>query len=375
MEKGAPRGLVVAAFLAVYLIWGSTYLGIRFAIETLPPFLMAGSRWILAGALLYAWRRAKGDPAPTARNWRAAAIVGVLLIVGGNGLVSWAQQSVPSGFTALLIAVVPMWIALLEWARTRMTPTARVGAGVLLGLAGVALLVGPAALGRLDDAGPGFVLGALLILIASFSWANGSLWSRRAPLPKSTLLGASMQMLAGGVVLTLAGLGAGETARLDLAAVTLRSWLAYGFLVLFGSIVAYSAYVWLLQVTRPELVATYAFVNPMVAVVLGALLAGETLEPVTLAAAALIVVAVAVVVTAPRPPADTTKPGRDVGGPMKEFVLDTSRGLVHRRSRVTPACALDAIPAGALQERETELDATMVMKTRHYMPCPHCYGG
>ena len=311
--RDAARGLVapdappsrlalVSAFAAVYVIWGSTYFAIMVAIETMPPFLMAGVRWILAGALLYAWRRARGDAAPTWRNWAAAGVVGLLLIVGGNGTVSWAQQFVPSGLTALLIAVVPVWIALLEWARPGgARPTPRVWAGILLGLAGVALLVLPALLGGGAGAKPYLALGILLVLGASFSWANGSLYARRAPLPKSSLLGASCQMLVGGVALTLLALGSGEARGLDLAAVSLRSWLAWLFLVVLGSIVAYSAYVWLLKVTRAELVATYAFVNPVVAVVLGALFAGERFTPLTALAAALIVVAVAVVVTSPRP--------------------------------------------------------------------------
>lgn len=300
------RLLLVGAFAAVYLVWGSTYYAIFVGLSGgLPPFLMAGSRWVLAGGLLYAWRRAAGDEAPTRRQWRSAAVIGLLLIVGGNGVVSWAQQWVPSGFTALLIAVVPVWIALLEWARPGgARPAPRVWAGIALGLVGVGLLVWPALReGLADAAAVPVLLGSLAILLASFSWANGSLYSRRAVLPRSGLLGAGMQMVAGGVALTLLGLATGETARVDLARVPLASWLAYGFLVLFGSIVAYSAYLWLLKVTRPELVATYAFVNPIVAVVLGTLLAGETFTPLVGAAAALIVLAVAIVVTAPRPPA------------------------------------------------------------------------
>lgn len=299
----ATRLALVSAFAAVYLVWGSTYLAIRLGLEGgLPPFLMAGSRWLLAGGLLYAWRRVRGDAPPTSRQWGACAVVGLLLIVGGNGVVSWAQQWVPSGFTALLIAIVPVWIALLEWAGpARRRPTARVAAGVLLGLAGVGLLVAPAVREGLGDAeAVPLLLGSLAILLASFSWANGSLYSRRAPLPRSGLLGAGMQMLVGGAALSVLGLATGETARVDLPAVPWTGWAAYAFLVVFGSIVAYSAYLWLLQTTRPELVATYAFVNPVVAVVLGALVARETFTPLTGLAAAVIVVAVALVVTAPR---------------------------------------------------------------------------
>lgn len=305
--SATPTRLAIAmGLLSVYVIWGSTYLGIRFAIESMPPLLMAGARWVLAGALLYAWRRAAGDARPTLRHWRSAAVIGVLLIVGGNGVVSVAEQWVPSGLTALLIAIVPLWIAVLTWAQGGGRPSARVGAGVLLGLGGVLLLVGPEALTALRGEGGLLLVGILAILGASLSWAFGSLYSRRAPLPESSLMGAAIEMLAGGLVLTLLGVGTGEGAHVDLAAVTLRSWLSFGFLVVFGSIVAYSAYVWLLQVTRPELVATYAFVNPVVAVLLGIALAGETLSKTTLAAAALIVAAVAIIVTAPKVP-----PSRD----------------------------------------------------------------
>lgn len=297
-----PLAAIVAAFAAVYLIWGSTYLGIRFAIETLPPFLMAGARWILAGALLFAWRRAAGDARPTLLHWRNAAVVGGLLIVGGNGVVSWAQQYVPSGLTALLIAVVPVWIALLEWLRHGRTPTLRVALGIALGLAGVLLLVGPAAVAAAAGGGVTALVGVSLILLAAFSWANGSLFSRGAARPSSMLLGASMQMIVGGLLLAVLGVATGEAAQLDLPHVTTRSWLAFAFLTVFGSIVAYSAYVWLLQVVRAELVATYAFVNPIVAVILGVALAGEEFTARTAAVAALIVVAVAIIVTAPRAP-------------------------------------------------------------------------
>lgn len=298
-----PAVAIAAAFAAVYVIWGSTYLGIRFAIESLPPFLMAGARWVIAGVLLYAWRRASGDEGPTRLHWRNAAVVGGLLIVGGNGIVSWAEQYVPSSLTALLIAIVPVWIALLEWLRNGVTPTARVAVGIGLGLAGVLLLVGPAAVTAAAGAGFTLLVGVGLILLASFSWANGSLFSRGAARPSSMLLGASMQMIVGGGILVLMGMGSGELSRLDLPAVSARSWLAFGFLTLFGSVVAYSAYVWLLQVVRAEMVATYAFVNPIVAVILGVALAGEEFTTRTAAVTVLIVVAIAIIVTAPKPAA------------------------------------------------------------------------
>ena len=309
---------VAAAFAAVYLIWGSTYLGIRFAIETMPPLLMAGARWILAGGALLAWRYAATRERPTWPQVRTAVIVGTLLIFGGNGLVSVAQQWVPSGITALVIAIVPVWIAVLEWVGpAKQRPTPRVALGIGLGVVGVAFLVGPAAILAVGGAGVAGLLGLGLILVATVSWANGSLYSRRAPRAKDLLLGAALQMVAGGVVLTLVGLAMGEGARVDLAGVSAKSWLAWGFLVLFGSIVAYSAYVWLLQVVRAELVATYAFVNPIVAVLLGVAFAGERFTAGTAFVAALIVAAVALIVTAPRPQPAPPAPVASAPSPKK----------------------------------------------------------
>lgn len=294
---------IVAAFLAVYVIWGSTYLAIRYAVETMPPFLMASARWLVAGAALYAWRRAAGDARPTARHWLSASVIGVALVLGGNGLVSWAEQWVPSGLAALIIAIVPLWITLLVWRRTKVAPTARAASGILLGLLGVAVLFGPAIAEGLGGS-TALLFGTIAILVATMSWALGSVYSRTAQTHPSILLAAAMQMLAGGAALGLVGLGMGEGARVDLGAVDLRAWLSFAFLVVFGSIVAYSAYVWLLRVVRAELVATYAFVNPIVAVLLGTLFAAEPFTTGTLVASALIVVGVALVVTGgarPRP--------------------------------------------------------------------------
>lgn len=288
---------IAAAFAAVYVIWGSTYLAIRIVVDEMPPFLMASARWLVAGAILYAWRRMAGDAAPTPRQWLTAGIVGTALVLGGNGLVSWAEIYVPSGLTALLIAIVPVWIALAMWLRHGDRPAGRALAGIVVGLAGVAALVLPTF--AASDAGFGpLALGSVVILLASLSWATGSVYARTAPQPTSALLGAAMQMLAGSLALGIVGTAAGEWARVDLAAVSVKAWGAFVFLAIFGSVVAYSAYVWLLRVVRPEKVATYAFVNPIVAVILGVAFAGETLGPSTWLAAALIVVGVALVVTA-----------------------------------------------------------------------------
>lgn len=291
---------IVLAFAAVYLIWGSTYLAIRFAVEEMPPFLMASARWLVAGGLLFAWRRIAGDPLPTLREWRSASVVGIALILGGNGLVSWAEQWVPSALAALLIAIVPMWIAIILWARTKERPSARIGGGILLGFAGVVTLFAPA-LGEAFGGATALLFGIAAIMVATISWASGSLYSRTAILPKSTLMSVAIQMLAGGAILGIVGAALGEGARVDLAGVTSRGWISFGFLAIFGSIVAFSAYIWLLKQVPPSLVATYAFVNPIVAVLLGVLLGKEAFTSLTIVASALIVVGVALVVTAPKP--------------------------------------------------------------------------
>jgi drug/metabolite transporter (DMT)-like permease len=285
----------VAAFAAIYILWGSTYLAILFAIETLPPFWMAASRFLLAGSLLYAWARWRGAPPPTRLHWRGAAVVGALLLLGGNGGVVWAEQRVPSGLAALLVATVPLWMVMLDgvgsgWRR----PPLQVLAGIAIGLGGVALLVGPGTLVGGQGADP---VGAAVLVLASLSWAAGSLYARRAPLPSSPLLGTAMEMIGGGLCLVVAGLVAGEHRRLDLAAASPKSLLAVAYLVVFGSLIGFTAYVYLLRHSRPALVATYAYVNPVVAVLLGWAFAGEPLSARTLLAGGIIVGAVVLITT------------------------------------------------------------------------------
>jgi drug/metabolite transporter (DMT)-like permease len=290
-----PRWRIVTAFAAVYLIWGSTYLAIRIAVETMPPFLMAGVRFLIAGAILYAWTRWRGTPQPTRSHWLAATIVGGLLLLGGNGGVVWAAQHVPSGLTALLIATVPLWMALLNWLRpSGVKPSNGAIAGLLLGFIGIALLIGPnkfASDQQIDS------VGAVVLIIASLSWAAGSLYSRRAQLPASPLLATGMEMLAGGAVLLVAGLFFGEWTRFELSAPSLRSWLALSYLIFFGALIGFTAYIWLLRVTTPAQASTYAYVNPVVAIFLGWAFAGEPLTARTLLAAAIIVAAVVVITT------------------------------------------------------------------------------
>jgi drug/metabolite transporter (DMT)-like permease len=289
----ASRGRIIAAFAAVYLIWGSTYLGIRFAIETIPPFLMAGVRFLLAGAALYVWMRLRGAARPTSREWSQSAIAGTLLLVTGNGAVVWAEQTVPTGIASLLVATVPLWIVLLDWARPAGTrPSTTALAGIALGLAGLMLLVGP---GILRGHGVVATHGALALLLAALSWAVGSLYSRSTTPASSPLLATAMQMLAAGALLLAVGALAGESAALHVHAITLRSAAALLYLITFGSLVGYTAYIWLLGVSTPAKVSTYAYVNPVVAVLLGWMLAGESLTSRTLVAAAVIVGAVALI--------------------------------------------------------------------------------
>ena len=284
---------VIAALAAVYSVWGSTYLAIHFAVETLPPFLMAGVRFVIAGGILFAWMRMRGTPAPTRTQWRATAIVGALLLMGGNGILAWAEQTVPSGLAALMIATVPVWMVLLDWLRgDGGRPTAGVTLGLALGLAGIALLVGPGILAgdnRINT------VGLIALVFASLSWAIGSFYARRAPLPAASLMATGMEMLAGGGVLLIAGVLTGELTELRLDHVSAQSLVAFGYLIVFGSWVGFTAYTWLLRATPPALSSTYAYVNPVVAVFLGWALGGEALTSRTVLAAAIIVAAVLII--------------------------------------------------------------------------------
>jgi drug/metabolite transporter (DMT)-like permease len=281
------------AFALVYLIWGSTYLGIRYAIETIPPFLMAGVRFLLAGVVLYAWVRFRGTPKPEPRHWRNAGIMGILLLLCGNGGVVWAEQTVPSGITALLIAIVPLWLVVLDWIRPGgRTPSTGVMIGVVVGLAGVLELVGLDTLrGGHGDVNP---LGAAVLIISSLAWSIGSLFGREAILP-TPLLTTAIEMIVGGAALLLTGLFSGEAARFDIRAVSLTSVISFFYLVTFGSLVAYTAYTWLVRNVSAAAVGTYAYVNPIVAIFLGWLIAHEPITKNTVVGATIIIAAVAII--------------------------------------------------------------------------------
>jgi drug/metabolite transporter (DMT)-like permease len=287
MEVLASRTRIVLAFAAVYLIWGSTYLAIRYAIETLPPLLMAGGRFMTAGAILYALARRAGAPPPERRHILPALLIGGLMLLVGNGGVVLAERTVPSGLAALVIGSVPMWMEVLDRVRRGAGwPTGPRAIALIIGFAAVALLVGPSALAGGDWLGMG------LLVLAALSWTVGSLYSRSAPRPASALMSVSLQMLAGGGLQLLCGTALGEWAQLHPEKVSVASAVALAYLVVFGSLIGFTAYAWLLQVVPPTLAATYAYVNPIVAVLLGWLVAGEPLTPRVLISAAGIVVSV-----------------------------------------------------------------------------------
>lgn len=291
-SSGPSTAALLANFAAIYFIWGSTYLGIRIAIETIPPFSMAAIRFLCAGALLYGWCALQGLPRPSLGQWRSAAIIGVSLLVLGNGLLTWAELYVPSGVAALIVATVPLWMILLDALVERRVPSRGILAGVGLGLAGLVVLMGPGELGG----APVHLVGSLVICFACFSWAVGSIYSRRAEQSPSTLQNVGMQMLVGGSVLLVGSLALGE--RVDFAAISSRSWAALIYLILLGGVLSYSAYVWLLKVSTPAKVSTYAYVNPVVAIFLGWAVVGEPLSPRVLVATVIVVTAVLLITSA-----------------------------------------------------------------------------
>lgn len=287
------RFRLVAAFAALYVLWGSNFLAIRYAAEAMPPFLMMAVRCLIAGAVLYAWARLRDGDRPAAGQWWPAAAVGTLLFLGCHGLLAWAEQTIPSGVAALVMATTPVWLTLLDWSAGGTRPTARAVAGLALGLAGLVFLVGP-------STGGATLLALLVLVLSAFSWAAGSILSRRLRLPSSLVLTSGMQLLAGGVALSLVGLALGEVGRVDRGILTPRALGGFAYMVLVSSLVGFTAYTWLLRHARTSLVGTYAFVNPVVAVLLGWAFLGEGLTPRTALAGAVIVAGVALIVVAPQ---------------------------------------------------------------------------
>ncbi len=295
------RTALTLAFTAIYLIWGSTYLAIRVAVETMPPFLMAAARFLTAGAILLAVLKLRGAPWPTWNQWRINTIIGTFLLLGGNGAVVWAEQFVPSGLTALLIGVGPLFIVLTEWAWPGGTrPTLITMTALLLGFAGVTWLAAPWE----TSAGGGIHFGGVgAILLACLSWGIGSIYSRHAKHGAEPFLASALQMLGGGGALAIAAVVHGDFGRLDFRAIAPRNWGAFAYLIGVGSLVGFSTFVWLMKHSTPARVATYAYVNPIVAVLLGWLILDEPITPRTIVAAIIIIAAVAIITTEKTRPA------------------------------------------------------------------------
>ena len=291
-EPSGHRAKLLGAFFLIYFVWGSNFLAIRYAVETIPPFLLMGVRSVLAGSCLYLAARVSGAMRPAPSEWRAAARVGLVLFLGCHGLLAWAQRRVPSGVAALGLATIPLWMTLLDWlwAGAR-RPGAPVWIGLTLGLAGLTVLIGPGRWSGTVDA-----VGVFALVVSAYCWAFGSILSRRSRLPSSVMLSTGMQLVAGGLALLVLSLGSGEVLRFDAGAVSARSLLGFAYMVIAASILAFTAYVWLLRVSTPARVSSYAFVNPLVAVFVGWAVGGEPLTARTAVASLLIVAGVAAIV-------------------------------------------------------------------------------
>jgi drug/metabolite transporter (DMT)-like permease len=289
------RSRVLMAFAAVYILWGSTYLFIHYAVETIPPFFMGSTRLLIAGLVLYVFARWRGAPAPSASEWKTSAISGTLMLGIGNGSVVWASQLVPSGIVALIIAGVPVWMVVADWFGTGARPRTPILMGLALGLAGIAILVGPRMSSAQTNVNP---VGAIVLVLGSMSWAAGSLMTRHRERPRSALVSISIQMIVAGILFTIVMLGTGELKKFVPENVTALAMISWLYLVVFGSWIGYSAYVYLLGAVSPAKAATYAYVNPVIAVVLGWAFAHETVGLRTGIAAAVILAGVAIITTA-----------------------------------------------------------------------------
>jgi drug/metabolite transporter (DMT)-like permease len=292
-SRSQPRASVIAAFAAVYIVWGSTYLAIRYAVMTIPPLIMGGARFLVSGAILYIWARSRGAPRLTRREWRDSTIAGTLMLCIGNGGVAWAEQRVPSGLAALIVAVVPLWMVLIDWLRPHgIRPRALVILGVVIGLVGLVVLVGPRTMvgqGDVDAA------ATAVLTLGALSWAAGSIFNRHSARPASSVMATGAQMLGGSMTMLAAGAALGELRGFDIAHVSAVSWAGWSYLVTFGSLIGFTAYIYLLGAVSSAKASTYAYVNPVVAVLLGWAIAGEAVTMRTAAAAAIIVAGVALI--------------------------------------------------------------------------------
>ena len=291
----ASTHALVAAFATIYIVWGSTYLAMRVGVETMPPLSLATVRFVLAGGILFAIVKLRGAPWPDARQWRDNALVGAFLLLGGNGPVVWAAQYIPSGIGSLLVGLAPMWMVLIEWAFPGgRRPGPYTAAGLLIGFTGIIVLVAPWE--HTGGAGALPLKGVAAILLSTVFWAAGSIISRHVRNPAPAFSASAMQMLCGGGALAIAALIRGEPAMIQTGAISLRSWIAFFYLIVFGSLGGFSAYTWLIANSTPARVSTYAYVNPVVAVFLGWLILDEPVTPRTLLAAAIVVTSVVIII-------------------------------------------------------------------------------
>lgn len=303
--KPPSRLALLLAFGAVYFVWGSTYLAMRVGVQTIPPFMLGAARFFLAGLLLWGYAAVKGITHHAKGHWGPSAIAGALLLVGGNGGVVWSVQYISSGLAALVVGAVPLWIVAIEWAQGVRKPTPQVVLGLVAGLTGMAVLLLPDVMTSLRRTGAGsgahHAIGIAVVLLASLSWSFGSLKARQIRIPSAPSLAPAMQTLVGGSLLLVLSALSGEWHRFSFAEVSAPGFASVAYLVVFGSLIAYSAYIWLLQVVAPARVSTYAFVNPVVAVLLGCLVLDEPLNARMLVAAAIVIAGVALITIAPRP--------------------------------------------------------------------------
>ncbi len=289
---------VLLAFSIIYFVWGSTFLAIRVGVHEVPPFLLAGMRFLVAGLVLFGWMRARGTPSPTRREWGGATLLALLIFVCDYGLLFWAERRVPSGVAAVMLATIPVFMSLSEIIILKTQRlTIRLAAALVVGIGGVAVLVSHSV--SFGDA-PIDPVGACALMAAAISWSAASALTRKVPLPAEKAMSSGVQMLSGGILLVLAAGLLGEFRRFQMQAVSAKAWLALAYLIVAGSIVGFTAYVWLIHHESPTKVGTYAYVNPVVAVLVGYFFGGEALGPRTIAGAAMVLVSVVVITTAPK---------------------------------------------------------------------------
>ncbi len=296
MDKKTPsRYQLIAAFAAVYIIWGSTYLAIKIAIISFPPFLMAGIRFLISSAIIFGVARFFSKEKIKLKFWKDSFIIGGALLLGGNGGVVWAEQFVPSGLTALIVATVPIWMVLFDWLHPHGNkPTLKIIIGLILGFAGLLIMISPSSILHGENVN---LYGAGALLIATCSWAAGSVYSRKADMPKSKFLTVAMEMFAGGVLLVLAGTILGEWNSFHITKLSSQSIIAFLYLIASGSVIGFTAYIWLLEAAGPAKASTYAYVNPVIAVLLGWLILGEEISMRILLSASFIIVGVVFIIT------------------------------------------------------------------------------